>query len=159
MSEVQTEPAYYTLRINLLLRDILIQTLRKRGMSQNESDSKMTMIVNYLDAYCTTDVDFRALANSLNYSYDYLRHYFKERKHMSLKQYVIQRRIQLAKEYLMSDTPISHIAHNCGFASSAHFTATFRDMTGMTPTQYREKCQNIVSDGNDPIWPDKTPNE
>lgn len=152
VSEVREEPPYYSLRINLLLRDILLQTVRKIGVRENEPEEKLNMILNYLDAYCTTDVDFRALANSLNYSYDYLRHYFKRCKGVSLKQYVIQRRIRLAKEYLTSDMPIARIAAECGFSSPAHFAVTFRQITGITPSQFRESCKNIVTEGNDPIF-------
>lgn len=159
VAEVQYEPMHYSLRINLLLRDVLIQTLRQCSLPNQDSDGKMSMILNYLDAYCTTDVDFQALANSMNYSYDYLRHYFKERMHISLKRYVLQKRVQLAKEYLMSDTPVNRIAQSCGFTTAAHFTATFRQMTGMTPKEFREKAQKIVVDGNDPICLDNLTNE
>ena len=151
VSEIKEEPLYYSFRINLLLRDILVQTLRKCGTRQDSPDEKLNMILNYLNAYCATDIDFRALANSLNYSYDYLRHYFKAQMKLSLKQYVIQRRIVLAKEYLMSDLPMAQIASYCGFSSAAHFAATFRQMTNMTPSQFRDNCRKIVTDRNDPI--------
>ena len=152
VTEIREEPPYYSLRINLLLRDLLLQTIRKAGARSDAQEEKLNMILNYLDAYCTTDVDFKALANSLNYSYDYLRHYFKQKKGMSLKQYVIRRRIRLAKEYLISNMPIAEVSGACGFSSPAHFAVTFRQITGITPSQFRESCKNIVTEGNDPIF-------
>ena len=152
VNEIQSEPPYYTYRIYLLLRDLLLQVMRKNTERKRKPDEKLKMIQNYLDAYCTTNVDFDALATSLNYSYDYLRHYFKTQTNMSLKQYVIQRRILLAKEYLMSDVPVSQVAADCGFKSAAHFIATFRQITGLTPRQFRESSANIITQGNDPIF-------
>ncbi len=152
VNEIQTEPPYYTYRIYLLLRDLLLQIMRKNTERKRKPDDKLKMIQNYLDAYCTTNVDFDALATSLNYSYDYLRHYFKMQTNISLKQYVIQRRILLAKEYLISDVPVVQVAANCGFKSAAHFTATFRQITGLTPRQFRENSSNIITEGNDPIF-------
>ena len=152
VNEIQSEPPYYSYRIYLLLRDLLLQIMRKNSERKRTPDEKLKMIQNYLDAYCTTNVDFDALATSLNYSYDYLRHYFKMQTNMSLKQYVIQRRILLAKEYLMSDVPVAQVATNCGFKSAAHFIATFRRITGLTPRQFRESGSNIITQGNDPIF-------
>lgn len=152
VAEIKDEPLYYSYRINLLLRDLLLQTMRKYSTGKKEPDEKLHMILNYLDAYCTTDIDFRELADALNYSYDYLRHYFKVQKNMSLKQYIIRRRIDLAREYLTSDMPIGQIARECGFSSSAHFAATFRQIVGQTPSQFRDNCGEIITERNDPIF-------
>lgn len=153
--EVKAEKPYYSERVNLLLRDLLLQTMRKCAPKMKKTDEKLDMIINYIDAYYTMDIDFKALANSLNYSYDYLRHYFKAQKKVSLKQYVIRRRIALAKEQLASDMPIAEIAQNCGFYSPAYFSAIFRQETGVTPTQYRDTCRHIA-DWNDMIVYDTT---
>ena len=153
--EVKKEQPYYSERVNLLLRDLLLQTMRKCAPKAKKTDEKLDMLINYIHAYCTMEIDFKALANSLNYSYDYLRHYFKAQKKMSLKQYVTQRRIALAKEYLASDMPIADVAGKCGFYSSAYFSAVFRQYTGITPTQYHDACCHIHN-WNDMILCDPT---
>ena len=153
--EVKKEQPYYSERVNLLLRDLLLQTMRKCAPKAKKTDEKLDMLINYIHAYCTMEIDFKALANSLNYSYDYLRHYFKAQKKMSLKQYVTQRRIALAKEYLASDMPIADVAGKCGFYSPAYFSAVFRQYTGITPTQYHDACCHIHN-WNDMILCDPT---
>ena len=150
VQEVKEEQPYYAERVNLLLRDLLLQTMRKCAPKMKKTDDKLDMIINYIDAYYTMDIDFKMLANSLNYSYDYLRHYFKAHKHISLKQYVIQRRIALAKELLASNTPIASVAQKCGFYSPAYFSAVFRQCAGMTPTQYHD-LRHHITNGNETI--------
>ena len=137
-TEIKAEPPYYSQRVNLLLRDILLLTLRTCTRKSKKADDKLDMIIRYIDAYCTMDIDFRTLSNSMNYSYDYLRHYFKAKKKMSLKQYIITKRIDLAKEQLTTNMPVSKVAAACGFASPSYFSAVFRQFTGMTPSQYQE---------------------
>ena len=56
--------------------------------------------------------------------------------------YVRQRRLLLAARQLtLTDTPVTDIALNCGFASPSYFTRHFRLLTGTTPTQYRENIR------------------
>ena len=56
--------------------------------------------------------------------------------------YVRQRRLLLAARKLtLTDTPVTDIALNCGFASPSYFTRHFRLLTGTTPTQYRENIR------------------
>ena len=159
VEEIEKEPPYYTYRINLLLQDLLVQTMRKTDNLRKENNEKLDMLLSYLDAYFTTNIDFEVLAKSMNYSYDYLRHFFKANKQMSLKQYVIQRRISMVKEYLKTTMSITEIASVCGFASSAHLTTTFRQVTGTTPSQFRESCRKIITDGNDTILYDSQTSE
>ena len=54
--------------------------------------------------------------------------------------YVIGRRIGMAKEYLMnSDLRSSEIGFKVGYKDPHYFSATFKKETGMTPTEYRNR--------------------
>lgn len=143
MGEVKEEQPFFAERMNVLLHDLLLLTMRKFATKKRKSDRKMNMIINYIDAYYTMDIDFKAMANSLNYSYDYLRHYFKTHTQTSLKQYVIQRRIVLAKKLLIYQKPIAEVAQECGFSTPAHFSEVFRQTTGMTPSEYRDRHNDL----------------
>lgn len=134
---------YFAQRVELLMQDILLETLRQCSSQTVKSDQKLDMIINYIDAYYTMNINFEILANSLAYSYDYLRHYFKEKMNVSLKQYIINKRIALAKEYLKSDLSLIEISKRCGFSSSVYFSSAFRQIVGETPTQYRNQCKQI----------------
>lgn len=146
--ELQKESLYFSERVNLLMRDIILLSLRSCSFKSQKSDQKLEMIVNYIDNYYTSDIDFRALANAMNYSYDYLRHYFKARKKMSLKQYIIFKRMNLAKEKLATGMPVVKVSRLCGYESPAYFSATFRKITGMTPTEYQKITGSLADQGN-----------
>lgn len=83
------------------------------------------------------------LAKQLGISEVYLRKLFATHCNTSVKQYILDLRIQKAKQLLI-DTPFSTtaIAEACGFSSVYHFCRTFKQRTGTTPTQYA--CENRI---------------
>ncbi len=44
----------------------------------------------------------------------------------------------------LSNFPITHIVHNCGFSSSAHFSRSFKETFGVCPSDYRH--QHLTSE-------------
>ena len=62
----------------------------------------------------------------------------KLRTGKSLKEHLIQFRLDRAKELLQStDFGIAQIAAACGFNDSNHFAKLFRSRVGVSPSQYR----------------------
>ena len=55
--------------------------------------------------------------------------------------YIIQTRINIAKKMLDSDyfAPIGDIAAKCGFDDVSYFSRVFKQICGMTPSQYKKK--------------------
>ena len=60
-------------------------------------------------------------------------------------QYVLDRRIERARHLLQQSHSLTDIAHELGFASHAHFSATFRARTGETPSAYRDGTRCAVA--------------
>lgn len=72
------------------------------------------------------------------YSTDRFRHLFKERFNKSPIQFLNNIRIQKASQLLISTAmSITDISAACGFSSPAYFTRKFKDITGVTPSDYR----------------------
>jgi len=56
------------------------------------------------------------------------------------RQYLLQVRIDRAKQYLQQKTiPITTLAMELGFSSSQHFAAVFKRRTGTTPRAYAQR--------------------
>jgi len=69
----------------------------------------------------------------------YFRYIFQQVTGFSLHQYVMQARLDLAKEQLIN-TPISiaEIASQTGFSSQSHMAKNFKDRFDVTPTMFRK---------------------
>lgn len=57
----------------------------------------------------------------------------------TIENYMMCQRIEYVKELLgYGQLTLSEISYKLGFSSVAHLSRTFKQVTGMTPTQYRE---------------------
>ena len=71
---------------------------------------------------------------------DYVSKLFMKTTGMSLPNYIAERRIERAKEYLRtSSLPISKIAMEVGYGNFSYFSKTFRELVGCTPNEYRSR--------------------
>ena len=58
---------------------------------------------------------------------------------LSASTYILQLRMEWARRVLLStEMPIGEIAEKCGFSDQSHFSRTFRQRFGSTPTQCRQ---------------------
>lgn len=63
---------------------------------------------------------------------------FRKHYHLTVGEYIRRRRVEYACQQLCnSDTPLIDIAIEAGFSHQSHFSKTFKQVTGMTPTEYR----------------------
>ena len=80
------------------------------------------------------------LANTFFISKFYMTRVFKEQFGVSINSYLLQIRITKAKQMLrFSDEKIEAIGYQCGFSTPNYFTTTFKNVEGITPSEYREK--------------------
>ena len=68
----------------------------------------------------------------------YVSKVLKDRKGMTLRQYIIAYRLKSAKRMLeLTDKSAAEIAEECGFTDASYFTKTFKNAFGITPKEYR----------------------
>ena len=54
------------------------------------------------------------------------------------KEYILRKKIILAKQLLLEDRDITSIAYDLGFSSSQSFATSFKKLTCTTPSNYRK---------------------
>lgn len=80
------------------------------------------------------------IAEKLDISPQYLSKLFKKEVGMTISDFIMDKRIQAAKNMLLfSDHSPLDICNYLNFSSHSHFIAAFKKHTGMTPRQYRER--------------------
>ena len=143
--------------LQVYIRDFeAIQKAHLRGTNQLEIFSIFYKMLNNLSAENRGDAGILApaiqyiennisnptlsnttLAKTASISEVYFRKLFIKHFGISPKQYILDFRIQKAKQ-LLAETPytVLAISENCGFSSPNHFCKIFKQHTGMTPTQY-----------------------
>ncbi len=88
---------------------------------------------NYSDSRLTNSV----LADKCNISEVYFRKLFIQQYGITPRQYIIDIRINKAKQLLTDGIlKINAISELCGFSNPYHFCRLFKEKTGLTPTNY-----------------------
>jgi AraC-like DNA-binding protein len=71
-----------------------------------------------------------------------LSRYFKKTMGVGLEYYLQELRLEETKRLLKTGSlPVAQIARACGFKTGSHFAHFFREKTGQSPNQFREKYQ------------------
>jgi len=79
------------------------------------------------------------LSSMLKRDYRYLSTVFSDIEHKTIEKYLIQHKIERIKEYLIyEDLSISEISYKMGYSSHAHLSVQFKQVTGMSPSQFKE---------------------
>lgn len=83
------------------------------------------------------------LKNRTGYDYSHLSKLFSSTQGMTIEKYIIMQKIERVKEHLIYDElTLSEIAWRQGYSSSQHLSSQFRQVTGMTPTQFKSINQH-----------------
>lgn len=94
------------------------------------------LVVSRLDQ----DVSLLFIAEQVHLNHQYLSTLFKVKTGINYSDYVTACRMNKARELLSSThLKVYEIANLCGYASSNHFMAMFRQHCGVKPTEYRKR--------------------
>jgi AraC-like DNA-binding protein/mannose-6-phosphate isomerase-like protein (cupin superfamily) len=89
--------------------------------------------------------DVRVLARDVGISRPRLVRLLKDATGLSPRDFYQKRRIDLAKGLLQEpESSVTEVAHQLGFADTAHFCRVFKKAAGATPNTYRQ--QHVVAD-------------
>jgi len=104
------------------------------GLTQRQ----LLQILEYINEHLSQDIKLTDLAELLGMSQFHFSHLFKQSLGIAPYQYLLQQRVERAKQLLkQTNQSIIDIAFLCGFNSHSHLSKQFRQLTGMTPTAYR----------------------
>ncbi len=100
---------------------------------------RLKRVCEFVDANIEERISLGALAQVAGVSRMYFAAQFREATGLRAHDYVIRRRINVAKELLAgSDRSIVDTALSVGFQTQAHFTTVFKRIEGFTPHRWRE---------------------
>ncbi|MDE3237018.1 MAG: helix-turn-helix transcriptional regulator [Bacteroidota bacterium] len=80
------------------------------------------------------------ISKALKRDYSQLSKLFSETEGVTIEQYVILQKVEKVKELLVyGEMNINEIAMELGYSSSAHLSAQFKKVTGLTPSQFKNQ--------------------
>lgn len=112
-----------------LIEKIKIEVI-KIVHSENKSDKSNKRFSDYI-------------SGKLNYDYHYLSNLFSSVENITIEQYIINQKIERAKELLKyGELTLSEIAYALDYSSVAHLSGQFKKVTGLTASQFKSITEN-----------------
>lgn len=99
---------------------------------------KAQSLMNYIDQHLTEDLTLDTISAALSMDKYYLSHLFKSETQSSIFQYILVKRIGLAKDLLAKGHTVTEACHLSGFHDYSNFIRTFRQIAGQTPGKFRK---------------------
>ena len=97
------------------------------------------LIKRYIGRNISQNLALEKIAGHVHLEVHYMCGLFKKHTGMTVTQYIIGQRIDLAKRLIIAKaSPLHEIAAECGFGSYKYFSQTFHEVTGMTAMQYKK---------------------
>ena len=99
-------------------------------------DNKINHVLLYVNEHITEDLTLDRLAEQFYVSKFHLSKLFKQYTGMSIYQYVIKKRITVARNLLLTGTPVTQACLDCGFHDYSNFLKAFKRECGKNPREY-----------------------
>jgi len=101
------------------------------------SPHRTQAIMDYIDAHLTSTLTLDTIAQALSLDKYYLSHLFKSETQSTIYQYILVKRVALAKTLLTQGHTVSEACHLSGFNDYSNFIRSFKQVTGYTPGQFK----------------------
>ena len=108
-------------------------------INTSSSNNAVYRALKYIDKNYIKLTNVKQIATDLSYSEYYLSHIFKEKMELTMKDYLMQKKIMTAAELLEnSNMSISEIAEQLHFSSLHSFGTAFKRYMNMSASDYRK---------------------
>lgn len=123
-------------------RCVLMDLIRSTMWPERNSEN-VKAILDYVHRHFNEDIDNEALAAVVGYHSYYVNRLMKVFTGTTLRQYVINYRMEMAKQYLRETAlSIAEISEKCGYPNISNFSEGFKKKTGVSPLTYRRNTQS-----------------
>lgn len=105
--------------------------------------TQVSEALHYLEEHLHESITMRDIAEQLHMNASYFSVLFKEQTGLTYSEYVTRRRVQRAKELLVSTRlSIAEISEQVGYQTAKYFVKVFRTLENVSPGQYRQNVMN-----------------
>ena len=124
----------------------LVHELRSQSPSPSEEEETVNRHISHCKDYIYTHLHGRItvqeIADAIGLEPNYLSALFSKCEKMTLTDYIKTEKVKLIRNLLVySNYSCTEIAAYLGYSSQSHMGKVFKEVTGMTPVQYRKKNQ------------------
>lgn len=140
VEDFQTSEQLFTWLAEWAVQMIVSPNQLEENSSESNDTYVFSEIENFIKQHLDHDLSLQMVAERFFYNPSYLSRLFKTKLNKNYMTYVTELRIEFAQSCLQDPSLlISDVSNMCGYKSYKHFVKTFRNITHMTPTDYRKR--------------------
>jgi len=111
---------------------------RQMATTFSHREQKIVLTVSRLvEERGAAQITIQQLADAVHLSSGHLSRVFRRTTGMTLEQFLIRQRVELAKRVLLDPTlNVSEVADRCGFCNPAYFASVFKKYVNCTPREF-----------------------
>lgn len=126
------------------LKELLIRLMQTQARSMVEKNivknkSRIGFAVDYIKKNLHQKLSIDSIAKMAYVSKSNFFKMFKDELGTSPNEFILQERINRAKELLANQNSIKETAYQTGFSDANYFTRVFKQLVGVTPKSYQDK--------------------
>lgn len=139
-----SEDEYKSAKMVSLLIELIMILCRHRTYVETAGNSRLAEIILYINNHLDEEITIDNICRHMSISKYYLCHMFKKEVNMTISQYILQRRLSVARRRLLdTEDTISEVASKTGFASFSYFSRVFREEHGCSPREFRRQVHTL----------------
>jgi len=124
----------------LLIMGYFYNMLYHISASRTYISNPLSSAIDFIENNFSCEITNEILAKACHLNEEYFRKQFKKVYGISPKQYIIDTRLNIAKQMLCEGIlKINTISEKCGFSNPYHFCRLFKEKIGTTPSQYMKQ--------------------
>ena len=120
----------YLTEILLFVNDSFQKKISKQKDIMPEIVSEMIL---YIQANLTEELSLEQLSKVFYHNGAYLSRIFKKHTGLTLREYILDQRVEAAKRILSKGKSVSEVCYASGFSDYANFIRSFKKVTGISP--------------------------
>ncbi|WP_162551192.1 helix-turn-helix transcriptional regulator [Paenibacillus tepidiphilus] len=93
--------------------------------------------MSYIKSHLAEDISSGHLEQEFHYSSKYISRLFREHTGLTIRSYIIDQRVSLAKSHLAAGKSVADACELSGFSDYANFIRSFKKSAGISPGKYK----------------------
>ncbi len=111
------------------------------GSAETDQKEAVFQVIQYINEHLEEDLKRDDLAACVHLNPDYMARIFKREIGVTVKEYIIQRKMREAQGLLKTTSlPVSFIAAKLGYSNFSYFSQTYKKTMGITPQEERSRA-------------------
>ena len=131
--------------LRALITQLVIEKKQTEEISTKSIPNQSTLIsraMSYIDANLRSDLTIQKIAKNLYVSESTLAHKFRKELNISVYHYIIEKRLSVVRQYVISGYTISQAASLSGFNDYASFFRIVKSHYNQKPSQFLDSFNN-----------------